>query len=535
MQIIFNILGGLALFLYGLDIISKALKKASVPRVKVLIDKLTKSVFIAIILGFVITALVQSSSATTVLLVGLINAGIISFKNTVGIIFGANIGTTITVQIIAFKLSKFIYPALALGVFLKIFFKRKYKILSNGLIGFALIFLGLELMKNGVAPLKEYKPFMNFIASLGGASFGSLVLGLLVSMIFTAMIQASGATIAILITLVSLGMLSDLRIAIPIILGAKLGTCITAFFASLNSVRDGKRIALMHFIFNVVASVLTLIFIDYFILLAKYSSDDLVRQIANLHTLISIVAVFVLLPFSNYLVLFIEKLMPIKDTEMNRKNFFDYNLLDTPSLAIASLNKSVIYMGTLVKEMLKQISSDNKNITNVYDLESQVDLLQDNVKHYVLALSEQELDGEDAIAINKYREIGHGLERVADHIENIVDNAVCLKDWTIIFNNESIKELSEYVSLRFNKVLKIMQNGDIEGATDLLDEKYKERAMFKEYAAKLNEIILSKKIETNSAILISDTIHNMKRISYHLRRVLKSVVVLEETDDQDNL
>ena len=520
-NLISGVLGGLGLFLYGLNVVTKVLRSGSYTKLKKIVQKLTSNVFMATGLGVIVTSIVQSSSATTVLLVSLINAGIITLGNTIGVIFGANVGSTLTVQIIAFNLDNFIFPAIFVGTLLRML-SKKYRNIANIVLGFGLLFLGLSVMKDSTVVLRQYEGFTDFVKILQNNSFSSIALLLIASMLITSVLQASGATIAIVIALASTGIITDLRMTLPLILGAKLGTCITAFLASLNSSRDAKRIAFTHFLFNIVVAILAFVFIDYLISITEYSSDNIVRQIANIHSFTSIFAVLVLLPISSRFIKLSEKILPVKKNESNRKDFFNYDLIDTPALAVESVYKSVLEMAKTVKSMMNLFSKENADAKQVYDLENYTDHLREHSGNYIMEISRSELSGELALKLNNYREIINNLERVGDNIENIIDNIICIKEWEDILSDDSIKYVINYMVTQYSSVLKVLKNADEKLSENLLEAKYKEKAMYKDYAKKLSQTIAENKLDANTGILLTETIHNIQRVSYYLRRILYS-------------
>lgn len=541
--IFFGLIGGLGLFFYGFHICGKALQNIASFSFRRGLEKLTKNVFFSLLVGFFITAMVQSSSATTVFLVNFINAGLISLTNSMGIIFGANIGTTLTVQVIAFNLDKYVFPAIALGAVLKLFFEKKaIKTAGDIILGFALIFLGIVVMKNAMMPLKESGTFMNMIASVTGSGLKSIILGFVISAITAALIHSSGGTLAIVIALAYTGVFTDIRQIIPLILGAKLGTCITAFLASIKANRDAKRVALAHFMFNLIEATLTFSLMSYFAQFIQTTSPNLVRQIANAHMASSIVTAILCMPFTKMFVGLLYEFIPVLDEEKENPNLFDVKLLETPSVAIQSVKKSLLKMGETISHMLK-ISCDGviecryETTGKVFRMEAQIDQIRLHSFDYVMEISKHELSGYQALVLNSYREITNDFERMADHVENIIDNAVykkrekCDLDKT---SAETIKRVRDHIVKQFEEVYVALENEDADLATDILrNSKKDEKTMYKYNTVSINQRIKKGDVHPEIGMLLIDVMYNFQRISYHMRRVLYSILRINQRYDDE--
>ena len=543
--IIFGLIGGLGLFFYGFHITGKALQNIASFSFRKVLEKLTKNVFFSLLVGFFITALVQSSSATTVFLVNFINAGLISLTNSIGIIFGANIGTTVTVQVIAFNLDQYVFPAIGIGAILKLFFDRKsIKTIGDIILGFALIFLGIIIMKNAMVPLKDSGVFQNMIASVTNSGLKSILLGFAVSALTAALIHSSGATLAIVIALAYTGVFTDIRQVIPFILGAKIGTCVTAFLASIKANRDAKRVALAHFMFNLIEASLTFSFIGYFSSLIQLSSDSLIRQIANAHMASSIVTAILCLPFTKLFVELLYVFIPVLDDEKDNQNFFDVKLLETPTVAIQSVKKSLLKMGQTISEMLRiscdgVIGNNFETTAKVFRMEAQIDQIRIHSFDYVMELSKQDLSGYQALTLNSYREISNDFERMADHVENIIDNAVYKKREKCQLDKvsmETIKKVRDHIIKQYDEVYIALENEDADKATDILRRSKKdEKIMYKYNTVAINHRIKQGEVHPEIGMLLIDVLYNFQRISYHMRRVLYSVLRINQRYDDEKM
>jgi len=543
LSIFFGLIGGLGLFFYGFHVCGKALQNIASFSFRKGLEKLTKNVFLSLLVGFFITAMVQSSSATTVFLVNFINAGLISLTNSMGIIFGANIGTTITVQVIAFNLDQYVFPAIALGVVLKLFFEKKaIKTAGDIILGFGLIFFGIVIMKNAMMPLKDSGAFMNLIASVTGSGLKSIILGFVISAITAALIHSSGGTLAIVIALAYTGVFTDIRQIIPLILGAKIGTCVTAFLAGIGANRDAKRVALAHFFFNLLEATLTFSLMTYFCDLIRMTSPNLIRQIANAHMASSIVTALLCMPFTIIFVNFLYVFIPIIEEEKIRPSLFDVKLLETPSVAIQSVKMSLVKMGEVIAEMLK-VSCDGvignrfETTSKVFRMEAEIDQIRMHSFDYVMELSKQELSGYQALQLNSYREMCNDFERMADHVENVVDNAVYKKRERCELDPvsaETIKRIRDHIIRQFEGVRLALENEDADLATDILrNSKKDEKTMYKYNTVAINQRIKKGEVHPEIGMILIDVTYNFQRISYHMRRVLYSILRINQRYDDE--
>ncbi len=540
-NVILGIFGGLGLFMYGFHITGKSLQNFVSFKFRNLLEKLTKNVFMSTVMGFFMTAVVQSSSATMVFLINFIDAGLISLANSMGIIFGANIGSTITVQVISFSLEKYVIPAIGLGAVLKLFAKkRNIKILGELILGFAIIFLGIMIMKDAVTPLKEHPFFKEFMTLSAERSLYGMGLGFLISILLTSLIHSSSATLALVIALASGGMIPDLTSAVPLILGAKIGTCMTAYLASFAAKRDAKRAALAHFMFNIIEAVLTVVLLRQLISLVEYSSSDIVHQIANMHTLTSIVATILLIPFTKLFAKMLNTIIPVKEYEQGDSPVFDIKLLNTPTVALSSVKNAIIKMGSLTKEML-QIAFKTSSIKDMgqtyraYEMEKEIDRMQVNSFNFIMEISKSELSGYQALVLNSYREIINDFERIADHTENILDNSSYSKLEKLNLDTYScitLDKFQKHMIEEYNNVYKAFNEDDPDLAEYVLNNnKRTEKDMYKEQILEINNKMKKGELSADNGIILMDLIYNMQRMSYHLRRILYSVLRIHKRYD----
>lgn len=455
-----NLLGGLALFLYGMTLLGNGLEKMSGGRLERTLEKLTDNVFKGVLLGALVTGAIQSSSATTVILVGLVNAKIIKLRQAVGVIMGANIGTTITAHILRMtdistdnfflRLLKptTLAPALAAaGVALYLISKKSSKKnIGLALVGFGILFMGMFNMEAAVSPLRNVPETADLFAL-----FSNPILGVLVGAAFTAVIQSSSASVGILQALSSTGFLTYSS-AFPIIMGQNIGTCITAILASIGGSRNGKRVACVHLSFNIIGTIIFLI--------ATYSYNALVGfpfwndaidkgGIANFHTVFNVTATILLIPFAGALERLATKLIKQEPGDIDEDSAalaLDEHLLVSPGLAIEHSRETVFMMAKLAKKnFIRAISLfekyDQKVIEKLKETENTIDRLEDKLSMYLLKISGQEISEADGRAVSELLYISSEYERIGDYSENLYECANALFEHDASFSKEAIAEL----------------------------------------------------------------------------------------------
>ena len=465
MQSIFlSIIGGLGLFLLGISQLTTGLKQTSSSGMKAILKKLTGSPVMGTLMGVLVTAIIQSSSATTVLLVGFVNAGMMTLKQAVGVIFGANIGTTVTAQIMAFELSEW-SALLITGGFLTAMFSKRETVKSVGtfVMGFGLIFFGMEVMSNGVEPLRDSPAVKDAFARLGHYP----VLGVLAGMVATFMIQSSSATVGIVLTLLSTGIL-DIQSAIPIILGDNIGTCITAALASIGGTISARRTAAAHFGFNIIGTVIVLILLPLYIRFISLTSADPVRQAANAHTLFNIMNAIIFLPFTGLYARLIEFIIPgtvvVKE---DRAIYLARNLLQSPAVALEAVNREMTRALSFCREDLdiveEALVSDKFDRLEVMkENETITDNLQIDITSYLVELSRERLSEDQAALIPRRLHSINDIERIGDHGEALGKILKRMKKLEIEFPKEHtedlitmLRKIRDYMTL----VMEITGNG----------------------------------------------------------------------------
>ena len=475
-----GLVGGLALFLFGMDIMTRALKRVAGDFMKSLLARMTSNRFLGVATGAVVTAIIQSSSVTTVLLVGFISAGLMSTSQSVAVILGANIGTTITAQILAFKVTKIALPILAAGFFVS-FMARREVWRQYGLIvlGLGLIFFGMGIMSDAMYPLRAYQPFLDFMVSLDHPLWAALV-----GAAFTAVVQSSSATTGILIVMAGQGLLS-LEAAIAISLGANVGTCVTAGLASIGKPRPAVRAALVHTLFNVAGAVVWIGFVGDLSEFARAISPaypelsglertaaEAPRQIANVHTTFNVVNAAVMVGFITQLTRLVEWLVPdrpLTEGERLAPRFIDDQLLDTPSIALDAVRREIVRLGGLARDMLDSVipaitSGSRLQLDELKAMDRPIDVLHSEVIGYLRKISLSNLSSRQSGQLVGLIRIANDLEHIGDQIaRDLVTSSQKRIDENVVISRptaRAIEDLHQRVMEALRQALEALEEQD---------------------------------------------------------------------------
>ncbi|MDY0236488.1 MAG: Na/Pi cotransporter family protein [Gudongella sp.] len=528
------VLGGLGLFLFGMNTMADGLEKAAGNRLKKMIETLTKNRVTGVLVGIVVTMIVQSSSATTVMVIGFVNAGIMTLPQAVGIIMGANIGTTVTAQLIAFKLTDYAPLAVAIGVAIWIGAKKKKaKMYSEILIGFGILFIGMDMMGDGLKPLAELQAFSNFMAGLENP-----VMGMLAGLGLTTILQSSSASIGLLQALAGQGLIT-MNIAFPILFGENIGTTTTAIISSIGANKTAKRAALIHFLFNLIGTILFMTILRYPIewLVTWITPNDIQRQIANAHTSFNIVNVLIQLPFAMLLVKAAEKLVPGTDEDMTESKYLDKRIIETPSIALGQVAREAQRMGELVLENLEEskivfLEDKYKNLDNIFDREKRINKIQREITDYLVRLSNASLSDDQHQDVNALLYITGDIERVGDHIENIAELAQYKLDNDLFFTPQATQEMLEMYNLcseAFQSSLTAYKNLDETLARQVLTLEDEVDVLEKQNRIKHIDRLSQRMCNTGAGIIFLDAISNLERISDHAKNI--AMYVLDKFKD----
>lgn len=521
MDIVIPVLGGLGLFLYGMNLMGTGLQKAAGEKLKKLIEILTNNRLMGVIVGALVTMVIQSSSATTVMVIGFVNAGLMDLSQAVGVIMGANIGTTITAQLIAFDLVAYAPLAVAIGVVIWLLSsKKRHKDIAEILIGFGILFMGMDMMSGGLKPLANNPTFSNIIISLEDP-----FLGILVGMGLTTVVQSSSASIGLLQALASQGLIS-IDIAFPILFGDNIGTTTTALISSIGTNKTAKRAAVIHFLFNLIGTILfmTLLRGPVEAIVMKISPNDIQRQIANAHSLFNIINVIIQLPFAGLLVKAANKLVPgeIEEIEPDIRHL-DSRIIETPSIALGQAKKEVLRMGNLVEDNLvlasKAFNNKNKKIVlEIFSQEKIINRFERDIIKYLVELSNAPLTDEQHKEVNILFNVVNDIERIGDHADNIGELTHEVLEEGLEFSDEAIEEFNNIFSkaqAAFHQALISFESWDFDGAKEVLKLEEEVNLLEAEYRAnhidRLNKFLC----QPSAGVLFLDILSNLERVSDH--------------------
>ncbi len=541
-----RLFGGLALFLFGMEQMAEALKAVAGNRMKSILAKLTSNRITGAVTGAFVTAIIQSSSVTTVLVVGFISAGLMTLSQSVGVIMGANVGTTITAQIVAFKVSKIALLLIGVG-FSMLFFSKKQNIKHYGamIMGLGMVFFGMSVMSDAMKPLRSYQPFLDLMIQMENP-----LIGIIVAAGFTGLIQSSSATTGIVIVMASQGFIT-LPAGIALAFGANVGTCVTALLASIGKPREAIRAAFVHVIFNVAGVLLWILFIDNladFVTWFSPSHPSLTgidrlgaetpRQIANAHTVFNIANTVIFLAFTTQIARIVEWLIPDLPPEeaslQVSAKYLDEELLTTPSLALDRVRLEILHMSERVQTMMDQIipailSGNREALTIVEDMDNEVDILYEQVIDYLGRISKRTLTDDQTEELIRLMEAVGDLENIGDTIEtNLVTLGRDRIDAGFSISPATAEVLTSFhvvVNRGFETAVQAVAQNNVEAARIVLDMKEEVSSTAKAAALHQAERLVADEPNRLQAYTTEvDIIEKQKRIYYFSKRMAKTVV-----------
>ena len=535
MNIIISLMGGLGLFLYGMNLMGEGLQKSAGTKLKKIIKLLTSNLFMGVLVGTGVTAVIQSSSATTVMVVGFVNAGIMTLKQAIGVIMGANIGTTVTAQLVSFDLTGMAPVALGVGIILYLFGnKPRIKNIAEILIGFGILFTGMDFMKMAVEPLRDYQGFTDLLVTFGRYP----LLGLSLGFGITAIIQSSSASMGMLVALAAEGLV-PLSAALPILYGQNIGTCVTSLLSSIGANKNARRAAMMHLIFNVLGTVIFLIFLNKPVvsMVTSWDPSNVARQIANTHTLFNIISVLILLPFTNLIIKLAIKLVPdragdIDEDETKTIKYIDDRMIETPSIALANTIKEALRMGEKAKESLNAsmealVEHSTEKIDKTYRRERLINDLQKAILNYLLKLSKAPLDDDSREVVDTLFNTVNDIERIGDHAKNIAELSQVAIDSNISFSEEGQSELDvmyNRVVSAYTYALESMRTDNVDLACKVI--KIEEQVDIMEKSCRANHMyrLNNNLCSIENGVIYLDVISNLERISDHAVNIAQQVI-----------
>ena len=538
-SIIIPFVGGLGMFIYGMQIMAQGLENAAGDRMKSLLGVLTKNKFFGVLLGAFITAVIQSSSATTVMVVGFVNAGIMNLQQAMGVIMGANVGTTITGWLVSsVEWAEFLSPstlaplAIMLGVIIMLTGKRRSsKDVSSIVIGFGLLFVGISTMSASVAPLKDSEAFCSIFVKLGH----NPILGIIAGAVVTAVIQSSSASVGILQSLAAAGLV-PFGAAIYIIMGQNIGTCVTAILSSMGAKKNAKTAALMHLLFNIIGTVLfSIVAIIYLKTVNPVRATGTITQtqISMVHTIFNIATTVMLFPLSDYIIRLAKKIGKVEDGEKDDSMvLLDERMMETPSLALQSLFSEVIRMGHIVEKSL-QVAKDvlfslnEDEIQLLREDEETVDKLSAGITSYAIKLTSLQISQREHQDVAHILQVVSDMERISDYCENISEFAEALAEKKVMFSEvgrEHLTEMIEVCTDSYLNALKAFEENDKDSALKTIEKETEADGMEISLRAKHIERLTNNQCNTEAGIVFLDTLVCMERISDHARNIAEEVL-----------
>ncbi|MDS9471058.1 Na/Pi cotransporter family protein [Sporosarcina pasteurii] len=533
-EMIFQFLGGLGIFLFSIKYMGDGLQRAAGDRLRDILDKFTTNPFMGVLVGIVVTVLIQSSSGTTVITVGLVSAGFMKLRQAIGVIMGANIGTTITAFVIGFDVGAYALPIMAVGAFLLFFFKKNaYKNFGDVVFGFGGLFLGLELMSGGMKPLRELQAFSDLTVSMSE----NPILGVVVGTVFTLIVQSSSATVGILQGLYAENLV-DLQAALPILFGDNIGTTITAILASIGVSVAARRAAATHVLFNVVGSIVFLIFLVPFTAYVEWIASVLElenkMQIAFAHGSFNVANTIIQFPLIGFWAYLVTKFIPGEEVTIEYKpKHLDYHFIQqSPSVAIGQAKEEIIRMGDFsvqgLEETYKYLKTGNKkHAETAYQLEDAINNLDRRITDYLVEISSVNISPLESARHMTLMETVRDFERIGDHFENIIELLDYRDVNRVELTEDAIEDLSNMFTLTTETVQKAIDSLDkndmalaraVTKQEDLIDKM--ERTFRKKHIIRLNEGSCT----AQGGMVFVDIVSNLERIGDHAVNIAEAVL-----------
>ncbi|PEC85781.1 sodium:phosphate symporter [Bacillus cereus] len=533
-EMIFQFIGGLGIFLFGIKYMGDGLQQAAGDRLRDILDRFTTNPLMGVLAGMLVTVLIQSSSGTTALTVGLVSAGFMTLRQAIGVIMGANIGTTVTAFIIGIKIGEYALPVMAVGAILLFFFKNK-KVHSVGQVvfGFGMLFFGLELMSAGMKPLRSLESFQDLMISMSD----NPILGIIVGTVFTLIVQSSSATIGILQELFGQGAI-DLQAALPVLFGDNIGTTITAVLAAIGTSIAARRAALVHVIFNIIGTIIFTIILIPFTSLIQYFQTSLnlnpEMTIAFAHGTFNVTNTIIQFPFIAVLAWIVTKIIRGEDASINFKpqHLNPIFIEQSPAIALTEAQKEIIRMAEFSLDGLKEANQflntqDKKHANMATQLEGAINNLDKKITEYLVLLSEKPLSSADSEKHSVLAGVVGDIERVGDHVENLVELVDFQISNRVSLSDEALAELNEMLELTISTLqdaVEALTNFDTELAQTVIAKERKidqmERVLRKRHVIRLNE----RSCSGDASIIFVDMVSNLERIGDHAVNIADGVL-----------
>lgn len=540
---VFLLAGGLGLFLYGMKLMSEGLEQVAGSRMRSILEFFTKNRFVGMLVGILFTAVVQSSSATTVMVVSFVNSGLMTLSQATGVILGANIGTTVTGQLIAFNLSDAAPFFVFAGVIMVMFCKRQeIQKIGNVILGFGILFMGLGTMSSAMSSLKDSPQIVEMLGSLTNP-----FLAVLAGFVITAILQSSSATVGIVIVMASQGLL-QFPICFFLIMGCNMGSCVSALLASLGGKKDAKRAAWIHFLVNIFGS--TVVFLILMFALdpianefMRISGGKVGRAVANAHTMIKIFEAAIMFPFMNLVVKLTCKIIPGKDSEEGKYElqFIGKEGMIRPTTAVPNAIQEICHMANIAKENLSRSldafwNLDNKEVEKVYQVEEQINYMNKAITDYLVKINEMVLPHKDAVIIGGLFHVVNDVERIGDHAENFAEAAKTVEEKQLTFSEKGLEQLKEMKDMTLeilDQSIETFSTKSPEHMREILDLENaidaKEIKLQKAHVKRLTK----EECTPESGMIYSDILSELERVADHATNIAFSIVKPEELTIKD--
>ncbi|KXH87432.1 Na/Pi cotransporter family protein [Sporosarcina sp. HYO08] len=533
-EMLFQFLGGLGIFLFSIKYMGDGLQKAAGDRLRAILDRFTTNPFMGVLVGIIVTVLIQSSSGTTVITVGLVSAGFMTLRQAIGVIMGANIGTTVTAFIIGLDVGAYALPIMAIGAFLIFFIKKSaIKNLGEVIFGFGGLFLGLELMSGGMKPLRELDVFTELTISMSD----NPILGVIVGTVFTLIVQSSSATVGILQGLYAENLV-DIHAALPILFGDNIGTTITAVLASIGASVAAKRAAATHVLFNVVGSAIFLLllapFSAYVIWIADILALESKMQIAFAHGTFNVANTIIQFPLIGIWAMLVTKLIPGEDVTIEYKpKHLDRHFIDqSPAVALGQAKAEIVRMGEFsvqgLSESYEYVKNGNKKHAEMaYQIEDAINNLDRKITDYLVELSAVGISPQESARHSMLVDAVRDIERIGDHFENIIELTDYRETNRVKLTPDALNDLSEMFTLTIetvNKAVEALNTNDLKLARSVAEQEVlidrMERKFRKNHILRLNEGSCS----AQGGMVFVDIVSNLERIGDHAVNIAEAIL-----------
>lgn len=535
---ILTLAGGLGLFLFGMKHMSESIEKAAGAKLRKILEIFTTNKFAGLGVGMLFTAILQSSSACTVMVVSFVNSGLMNLYQAAGIIMGANIGTTITSQLVSFKLSDYAPIFLLIGAVIVMFIKKPaVNRMGQIIVSFGTLFLGISLMSNAMGGLKESEAVLNLFSSLSNP-FLAVLLGFFI----TGIVQSSSVTVSIVLLLAQQGLLDNFNIVIFIILGCNMGACVSALLASLSGMKDAKRAAMIHFLFNLFGTIIVfviMLFLGDLIVsgIMRISGFNYGRFVANSHTIIKVFQVLILFPFSSLLVKATYLVIPGKDDKVGyndefKLQFIGNKVVFNPATAVVEVTNEIERMANLALDNLNRamnslVTLDSEEIEKVAEVEKNINFLNKTITDYLVKLTQSNIPIEDLQHIGAYFHVVNDIERIGDHATNIAETAQMRKEKNIEFSKEAFNEMAQMmdaINLNLQYAIEMFSSRKMEHIDQVRDTEDRIDNMEKEFQQTHVQRLTKNECTAEAGMLYSDILSGLERVGDHATNIAFSVL-----------